>query len=424
MATAESINSVANIIASDKDRRFVVVSAAGKRFKSDEKITDILYACHKEAAEIGVCKSFVKVKDRYDTLKKELGLSIDLEPIYNEIEYRITKETLPDYAASRGEYLSALLIAEKLNYEFIDAETIIKFSDDGTFDAEYTNDIASMLLKDKNNAVIPGFYGAMPNGQIRVFSRGGSDVSGAIVARAVNADVYENWTDVNGFMMADPRIVENPKNIKTLSYKELRELAYMGANVLHPESIFPLKAAGIPINIKNTFEPDNKGTMIMPKTNGNGSEVITGIAGTKGFTAIFIEKSMMNNELGFCRKLLSCIEQLGINIEHMPTGIDTTSVVIHDAELEGKLDILLERIEDAVHPDNIEVFKNLALVATVGHGMSYKAGTAGRLFSALAKAKVNIRMIDQGSSELNIIIGVECADYERAIKAIYEEFVK
>lgn len=424
MATADAINQVYGIIKSEPTRQFVVVSAAGKRFSEDEKITDILLACHKEAAYTGKCKSFFKVKDRYNEIIRDLGIDLNLETVYNEIEYRITKSLTPDYAASRGEYLSALVVAAKLKYEFIDAEGLIKFSQNGSFDAEYTNDVATMKLRGKKKAVIPGFYGTLPNGEIKTFSRGGSDISGAIIARAVGANVYENWTDVNGFMMADPRVVDKPKSIKVLSYKELRELAYMGANVLHPESIFPVKSAGIPINIRNTFEPDNEGTMIVPYTDRNDAEIITGIAGHKGFTAILIEKSMMNSELGFCRKLLSAIENMGINIEHMPTGIDTTSVVIADSEINGKLSLLLEKIQEAVSPDDVEVFDNLSLIATVGHGMAYKAGTAGRLFTALAKGGVNIRMIDQGSSELNIIVGVASEDYEKAIKAIYNEFVR
>ncbi|NCA66917.1 MAG: aspartate kinase, partial [Clostridia bacterium] len=325
--------------------------------------------------------------------------------------------------ASRGEYLSAMMFAEFAGFEFVDAYSIVAFDDNGAYNAEYSNDlVARRLALVKGKAVIPGFYGSMPGGEIKTFSRGGSDVTGAVVARAVKAAVYENWTDVSGFMVSDPRIVENAKIMKQISYRELRELSYMGANVLHPESIFPVRQAGIPINIKNTFRPEDEGTMICANIISH-ERLVTGIAGKKNFTSIYIEKSMMNNEVGFARKMLSVLERCGISFEHVPSGIDTMSVVIADSELGSKLEKLLEGIREAVSPDKIEIVGGLSLIATVGHGMSFKPGTAARLFSALSRHGVNIRMIDQGSSEMNIIVAVANEDYEKAINAIYEEFI-
>jgi len=426
MSSAKSINQAADIILRSGDNKFVVVSAAGKRFGNDEKITDILYSCFNEKQQTGTCAGvFTKVRARYDEIIKDLNLKLDLAKIYDETEEGINNSATPDYAASRGEYISALIMAERLNYTFVDAADIIKFSEDGSFNAELSNKLAGSKLKGLKNAVIPGFYGAKPNDTIRTFSRGGSDVSGAVIARAVSADVYENWTDVNGFMTADPRIVDDPQSIKELSYRELRELAYMGANVLHPESIFPVKADGIPINIRNTFEPDNPGTMIVPKRNaGDDGSVITGIAGRQDFVSILIEKAMMNSEMGFCRRVLTECENLGISVEHIPTGIDTMSLVICENMLTEKEDMLIEKIKLAVAPDLIEITKSLTLIATVGDKMSHKIGTAGRLCAALSKAGINIKMIDQGSSEMNIIVAVENKDYKEAVKAIYSEFVK
>ncbi len=424
MASAATIEKVQNIVLAEKARKFVVVSAPGKRNSGDVKITDRLYRCFDAVKESGTCKeTFAVIRERYTELVANMGVAVDIKTILDEIERNIDKSQTADYAASCGEYLSALILSAKMGFEFIDAKELIMFDEDGAFNSEYTNDIASArLAKVKGGAVIPGFYGVKPDGSIKTFSRGGSDITGAIIARAVSADVYENWTDVSGFMTADPKVVENPRPIKALSYKELRELSYMGAAVLHPESIFPVRNAGIPINIRNTFDPGAEGTMIVPVVTDH-DRLITGIAGKKGFTSILVEKSMMNNEVGFTRKMLSVLERYGISFEHLPSGIDTMTVVISDSVIGDKMQTLLDGIKKAVDPDRIEICSGLSLIATVGHGMSYKPGTAARLFSALSRYGINIRMIDQGSSELNIIVAVGNDDYEKAINAIYEEFV-
>lgn len=425
MSTKESIRQVKNIIDSDKERRFVVVSAPGKRYSGDEKITDLLYACFDEKQARGSCSIyFDKIRSRFINLVKELEIDFDIVPYLDEVEQGILNSTTPDYCASRGEYLSAILMSKVLGMEFVDASEIIKFNKHGTFDPEFTNDLVSKRLSLGNGAVIPGFYGTLPNGEIKTFSRGGSDFSGAIIARGVQADIYENWTDVDGFMTTDPRIVDNPIIIDYLSYDELRELSYMGASVLHPESTFPLQATAIPINIKNTFNPSAKGTMIVKDTSKVPSDrVITGIAGRKGFTTIFIKKAMMNNEIGFCRKVLSVLEYYGINMEHMPTGIDTMSLIIPDSDLQNGLEFeIIEKIRGKVNPDFIYVYKDVSLIAIVGHGMSHQYGTAAKVFTALANANINVKMIDQGSSEINIIVGVNSSDMNRAISAIYHAF--
>jgi len=426
MASSETIKKVAAIIRSDDTRKYIVVSAPGKRFPTDIKITDSLLNAFAESKKGGnVHALLAPIKERFVEIAQGLDVQgkVDLDGIFKEIEEGIVSSSIPDFAAAQGERLSAMLLAAYLGFEFVDAKEVIRFSDNGTFNAEYTNDIARRhLLANVTGIVMPGFYGSTSVGQIRTFSRGGSDVSGAIVARAVKAEIYENWTDVSGFLTADPRIVENPRKIPELSYRELRELSYMGANVLHPESIFPVRKANIPINIKNTFEPENPGTMILPGVLQH-DRLITGIAGKKGFVSILIEKSMMNNEIGFTRKLLSVLENLNMSFEHLPSGIDTMNLILSGSEIGGKLQDLIGGIREAVSPDRVEVQSDLALIATVGHGMAYKPGTASRLFTALSRAGVNIKMIDQGSSELNIIVAVKGDDYERAINAIYEEFI-
>ena len=426
MASAETIKRVAEIVRSDADRRFVVVSAPGKRFPKDIKITDSLLNAYSESKKGGDLKALLApIRERFEGIAHDLAIEnkVDLAALFAEIEKGIAKSPIPDYAAAQGERLSATLLAAYMGATFVDAKKIVRFADNGQFNAEYTNDLArKALLAEGSLVVIPGFYGSTSNGQIRTFSRGGSDVTGAIVARAVKADLYENWTDVNGFLTADPRIVENPKPIPELSYRELRELSYMGANVLHPESIFPVRKANIPINIKNTFEPQNPGTMILPGVIQH-DRLITGIAGKKGFVSILIEKSMMNNEIGFTRKLLSVLENLNISFEHLPSGIDTMTLILADTEIGGKMQELVGGIREAVSPDRLEIQSDLALIATVGHGMAYKPGTASRLFTALSRVGVNIKMIDQGSSEMNIIVAVSGEDYEKAINAIYEEFI-
>ncbi|MGN0822250.1 MAG: aspartate kinase, partial [Candidatus Gallimonas sp.] len=403
------------------------VSAPGKRYGGDVKITDLLYRCYDSVKENGTCgEAFEKIKERFRGIVAELGLSFDIESVLEETAREIEAEKSADFTASRGEYLSARVMAALLGFDFIDARDVVKFRPDGQLDDERTFYLTAAALKGKRYAVVSGFYGEGADGRVKTFSRGGSDVSGAIVARAVMADLYENWTDVSGFLACDPRIVDNPERIASMSYKELRELSYMGANVLHSESIFPVRAANIPICIKNTFRPTDEGTMILPisKYNYTG-KIVTGIAGKKNFTVIFIEKSLMNAEIGFARKVLSVLEKYHVSFEHMPSGIDTMSFVIDSEELKnGVKEQLMEEIRREVSPDNLHAFDDVALIATVGHGMSKNVGTSAKLFDAIARAGINVRMIDQGSSELNIIVGVDNENCERAIRAIYEEFFK
>ena len=425
MADGNVMNRVESIIDSDKDRKFIVVSAPGKRYSGDVKVTDMLYECYREVEEKGSCgAAFALIRNRFTSIVKELNIDFDIGSVLDETEVRINREKSEDFTASRGEYLSARVMAEVLGAKFIDAEDVIFFDLNGAYDAEKSDRAINEALRGAARAVFPGFYGRGADGKVKTFSRGGSDISGAIVARAVNATTYENWTDVSGFLACDPRIVESPRRIKALSYKELRELSYMGANVLHSESIFPVRKANIPIHILNTFRPEDDGTLILPSVYYTPSgSIVTGIAGKKDFTVIFIEKSLMNAQIGFVRKVLSVLEKYGVPVEHIPSGIDTMSVVVESAALkDGKLELILQDIKQAVQPDTLRVTEDIALIATVGHGMSSSVGTSARLFKAMAEASVNVRMIDQGSSELNIIVGVKNEDCEKCIKAIYREF--
>lgn len=426
LADAEQFKKVKNIVMADEKRLFVIPSAPGKRFSGDTKVTDMLYECYNVAESGGnVDEIFSKVCERYDLIIQGLELDLDLSMEYQHIKWSILHHAGRDYAASRGEYLNGIILAKYLGYDFIDPSMYIKFFDNGTFDSEITNSLMATELKKHKNGVIPGFYGSMPNGTIKTFSRGGSDITGSIVARAVLAEIYENWTDVSGFLSADPRIVENPKGIDFITYRELRELSYMGAGVLHEDAIFPVRFAGIPINIRNTNAPEDAGTMIVPHTDVFDSEtVITGIAGKKGFSVITIEKAMMNSEKGFGRKVLEAIEKEGVSFEHLPSGIDTMCVVLHTEEIIPCRERLKDRICSAVEPDTLTIEDGLALIAVVGRSMVKAKGTAVRVFKAVADSEINIRMIDQGSSELNIIIGVDEKDFEKATNAIYKEFVK
>ena len=424
LASARQFKKVGEIIRSDKSRRYVVPSAPGKRNDKDEKVTDLLYQCYDAASEGRSYKKILeKIKTRYDEIIDGLDLNLNLDYEFNQIEENFLKKAGRDYAASRGEYLNGMIMAAYLGYEFVDAAQVVFFDDNGNFDAETTNRELGERLEHIERAVIPGFYGAKQDGTITTFSRGGSEVTGSIVARAIHADMYENWTDVSGFLVADPRIVKNPQVIETITYKELRELAYMGASVLHEDAIFPVRKEGIPINIRNTNRPEDKGTLIVESTCRKPRYTITGIAGKKGFCSINIEKAMMNTEVGFGRKVLEVFERYGISFEHMPSGIDTMTVLVHQSEFEEYEQSVIAGIHRAVEPDFVEMESDLALIAVVGRGMKASRGTAGRIFSALAHARVNVKMIDQGSSELNIIIGVKNADFEAAIRAIYDIFV-
>lgn len=424
LASAKQFKKVGEIIRADKSRRFVVPSAPGKRNDRDEKVTDMLYACYDAASEGRSYKKILeKIRGRYDEIIEGLGLNLNLDHEFAGMEENFLAKAGKDYAASRGEYLNGIVMAHYLGYEFIDAAEVIFFDEQGNFEAELTNRELSERLSHVERAVIPGFYGSRPDGSVKTFSRGGSDVTGSIVARAVHADLYENWTDVSGFLVADPRIVDNPEVIETITYRELRELSYMGASVLHEDAIFPVRKEGIPINIRNTNRPEDRGTLIVETTCRKPLHTITGVAGKKGFCAINIEKAMMNTEVGFGRKVLSVFEQSGISFEHMPSGIDTMTIFVHQSEFEDHEQSVIAGIHRAVSPDVVELESDLALVAVVGRGIRANQGTAGRVFSALAHARVNVKMIDQGSSEWNIIIGVKNDDFEKAIRAIYDIFV-
>ncbi|MDD6042971.1 MAG: aspartate kinase [Eubacteriaceae bacterium] len=426
VADGIQLTKIKDIIQADPEKRYIVVSAPGKRFDGDSKITDLLYLCktHMEH-NLPYEQIFQVIEDRFVAVALNLGVDTDLQSHFDVIRDQLKSGCSADYIASRGEYLNAVLIAAFLGFDFVDAEGLIRFDSRGKLMIAETDQALRDELSRHEYAVIPGFYGTNAStGKIKTFSRGGSDITGSLVARAVNADVYENWTDVSGFLMADPRIVKNPKPIHRISYKELRELSYMGASVLHEDAIYPARIANIPINIRNTNAPEDPGTIITAEHDAANTNVVTGIAGSKDFTVIAIYKNMMSSERGFLRRILATLEDFDITLEHMPTGIDTVSVVISNSYLDGKLDDLLDAFEKQLSPDTMEVFEDIALIATVGCGMSSRAGVSATLFTALAEAKVNIRMIDQGSSEMNIIVGVQNKDFSKAIKAIYEAFTE
>ena len=425
VADALQIEKIKNIVAKDKDIKYVVVSAPGKRFDEDSKITDLLYLCKTHIEhKIPYQQIFQVICDRFMAVEVNLGVDVDLKKEFNEIKKNLEEGATADYIASRGEYLNAILIAAYLGYDFVDSAKMVKFDEKGRFMEELTDKAIKKELKNHERAVIPGFYGSKTDGAIKTFSRGGSDITGARVARAVQADVYENWTDVSGFLMADPRIVDNPKPISTVSYKELRELSYMGASVLHEDAIYPARVANIPINIRNTNRPEDPGTIITSEpAKLEEGQIIAGIAGYKDFTVIAMYKNLMSSERGFIRKMTGILEDFDIPIEHIPSGVDTLSVVIDNKLIDGKIDDILEEFERQLKPDHLEVFHNIALIAIVGYGMSYRTGVSAKLFTALADENINVRMIDQGSSEMNIIVGVENKDFENAIRAIYNAFV-
>ena len=426
LADAEQFRKVAAIIKADPTRRFVVASAPGKRFSQDVKVTDMLYRCYEMVRDReDITEYYQKICDRYNGIIRDLGLNFDISGELDYIRNAIQHHAGRDFAASRGEYLNSLILAKFLGFDFIDAESVVFFRENGVYDDERTNEVLRRELQEHDYAVIPGFYGVMPNGTIKTFSRGGSDITGSIVARAAAADIYENWTDVSGCLMADPRIVKDPQPIKTITYRELRELSYMGASVLHEDAIFPVRNAGIPINIRNTNDPSAPGTMIVASTNEYDTEhVITGIAGKTGFSVINVEKDQMNSEIGFGRRLLDVLEDNDIPFEHLPSGVDTMSVVVHTTYLDERRERVIASVNKRVRPDSIVIEDGLALLAVVGRGMVKSKGTAARVFQAISDADINIRMIDQGSSELNIIVGVEEHDLNKALDAIYREFVK
>lgn len=425
LADAGQFAKVRAIVAGDPERKYIVPSAPGKRGPGDDKITDLFYACHAAAQQGQPFQQILaRIQERYADIARQLSLQEFFDADFAAIESALLQGADRAYAASRGEYLCGKLLAHYLGFPFLDAAEVIRFSPDGKLQEAETNQLLANRLRDMPMAVIPGFYGADASGRVITFSRGGSDISGALVARAVNADLYENWTDVTGFCMADPRIVPDAQGIDTMTYRELRELSYMGASVLHDEAVFPVRRAGIPTNIRNTNNPLHPGTMIRAAAPINPGHVITGIAGHKGFAIVAIEKDLMNAELGFGRRVLQAFEESGVSFEHLPTGIDTMCVVVQAAEFCPHKEQILSRIQELVQPDQITLHEHLALIATVGRGMVRNFGTASRLFTAISSQGVSIRTIDQGSSELNIIIGVDENDFETAVRAIYDAFVR
>lgn len=427
VADAAQLRRVKAIVEADPGRRWVVPSAPGKRSSGDHKVTDLLYLCHENAKRgMGFEEVFALIRTRYEQIVSDLGVSVPIKALLDEVRARIQAGESADFCASRGEFLHGHIMAAWLGYEFVDPAEMILFDERGAFLPEETNRKVGARLAEHERSVVSGFYGSKPDGSIKTFSRGGSDITGAIVARAVNAHVYENWSDVSGMLMADPRVVRNPKPITTVTYRELRELAYMGATVLHDEAIFPVREIGIPVNIRNTNDPAAPGTLIV--RDDRSSELqwtaqITGIAGRKGFSIIAIEKTLMNSEIGFGRRLLTVLESNGVSFEHLPSGIDTLCVVVNSAAIEGKAAKVVREIKLECRPDQIEIEHGIALIATVGRGMMHTPGMAAKVMSALSNAGVNIRMIDQGSGELNIIVGVREPDFENAVRAIYAAFV-
>ncbi len=426
LASPEQFKKVYDIVMADPTRRYVVASAPGKRFPEDTKVTDMLYACYDMAvAGLDFELFFDGIRARFDEIIAGLGLDLDLSLEYESIKESFRHGSGRDYAASRGEYLNSLILARYLGYDFIDAAEVVFFSEDGSLDEEITYKTLASALRMHERAVVPGFYGSMPNYTVRTFSRGGSDISGSIVARASGSDIYENWTDVSGFLMADPKIVREPLGIKVVTYRELRELSYMGAGVLHEDSVFPVRSAGIPIIIKNTNRPDDEGTTIVAGTDIYDREhIITGVAGKKNFSVIRIDKDRMAYRRGMLHRIVEILDYNGVHAEHIPSGIDTMSIVAHTEQLTGKYDILIDSIRRAVDPDYIGIEDGLALIAVVGRSMVGSPGVAARVFDALAKASINVRMIDQGACEINIIVGVAAEDFEDSVRVIYHEFVR
>ena len=424
LASAEQFKKVGEIIRSDAARRYVVPSAPGKRFSNDTKVTDLLYQLYDSTEDEARFQETLKeIKGRYQEIIDGLSLDLDLGAEFAELEKNFRAHCGREYAASRGEYLNGRVMAAYLGFHFVDPADMILFHNDGSFNAEETEREVAAKLAGYDCAVVPGFYGRKQDGSIATFSRGGSDVTGSVIAGAIHADLYENWTDVSGFLCADPHIVENPAVIETITYQELRELSYMGAGVMHEDAIFPVRKEGIPINIRNTNRPEDSGTMIVSSTCRKPRYTITGIAGKKGFCSITVDKDMMNSEIGFCRKVLQVFEDNDISLEHMPSGIDSMTIVVHQSEFLDHEQRIMTGIHRAVHPDQIILEDDLALIAVVGRGMKDQRGTAARVFAALTHEHINVKMIDQGSSEFNIIIGVKSRDFENAIRAIYTIFV-
>ncbi len=426
MADANQFAKVKSIVESDPSRRVVVVSAAGKRFSDDHKITDLLLLCHAHI-KYGVSSDsvFDMISKRYIEIRDDCGLKTDIEGELEKIAAKLKTGITKDELVSRGEYLSARLMADYLGFEFVDSARWVRFRLDGSIDTEKSYELLRELAEGRK-VVIPGFYGSMPNGSIKIMSRGGSDITGALAAAALDADVYENWTDVSGILMADPRIVENPEPIKYITYEELRELSHMGAQVLHEGTIFPVRQKNIPLNIRNTNAPEDPGSLIMENCpdDDNDKQFITGITGKKNFSIITVAKSGMSSEVGFLRKVLEVFEKYSVSVEYVPSGIDSVSVVVESKAVHDCLYAIMGDLQKNVKPDSINVTEDIAIVAVVGRKMAYKPGMSGRLFAALGESKINIRMISQSCEELNIVAGVSNDDFEKAVRVLYSSFVK
>ncbi len=428
MADAKQFEKVKSIVQADPSRKVVIVSAAGKRFSDDHKLTDLLYLCHAHLKYGVACDSvFDMIRSRYMEIRDELGLKTDLESEFDALRKKMDKGISQDELVSRGEYFAARLMADYLGYDFLDSELWLRFKLDGTVDQEVSYEALSRAASGRR-VVIPGFYGTMPDGSIKTFTRGGSDITGALAAAALDADVYENWTDVSGFLMADPRIVKDPLPIERITYSELRELSYIGAQVLHEGTIFPVREKNIPLNIRNTNQPDHPGTMIResfdePEEKAD-SSFITGIAGRKDFSVITITKNGMSNEAGVLRRVLEILEKYQLVVEYLPSGIDSVSLVVAADKLRPCQYQILGEIQKALKPDTIHVTEDMAIVAAVGRKMAFKPGISGKIFAALGENGINIRMITQGPEELNIIVGVDNKDFAGAIRVLYDSFVK
>ena len=426
LAEAAQFLKVADIVRSDPDRRYVVPSAPGKRFSGDAKVTDMFYACYDAASRGGNFEEiFEKIKERYNSIISGLELDMSLEDEFERIRLNFINRAGRDYAASRGEYLNGKIVAKLLGFTFIDAADVIFFDESGKYDGRRTIPVLRERLSYTEYAVIPGFYGSMPNDTIRTFSRGGSDITGSIVAAAADADLYENWTDVSGFLFADPHVVDNPQVMKTVTYRELRELSYMGASVLHEDAIFPIREYNIPIHVLNTNRPQDPGTLVLDKIDDEvDGPLITGIAGKKGFLSIEVVKRNMSNMVGIVSGALDVLRKYEVSIEHLPSGIDSFNIVLAKKDVEHNLYEILADIKERIAPDSIRVTEPLALIAIVGRNMNARAGSSGKLFTALGNAGVNIRMISQGSSEIDIIVGVANADFDKAVRALYQSFAR
>ena len=429
LASAEQFTKVGDIIRSDESRKYVVPSAPGKRNSKDTKVTDMLYACYDLAENDQDFKVMLrKIKDRYDSIINGLHLKLALDEEFKIIAENFKAKAGADYAASRGEYLNGIIMANYLGYEFIDSATVIFFDENGNFDAEKTDKVLSKKLEQTEKAVIPGFYGAGPDGKVVTFSRGGSDITGSIVAKAVHADIYENWTDVSGILMADPRIVENPRPIERITYNELRELSYMGAQVLHEASVFPVRQADIPLNIRNTNDPGHPGTLIREhfedELESEKNRFITGIAGRRNFSIITMAKNGLSSSIGSLRRVLEVFERHNLNVEYTPSGIDSVSLVVQSGKAASCLYSILGELQKEFRPDKLQVAENISIVAAVGRKMAFRPGISGKIFAALGENGISIRMISQGPEELNIIVGVDNADFEKTVRVLYESFVR